>query len=101
MSAHLLYLLGATLEACAQISTYVCYLKSRRLALHRSIEAYSFKDPPATLACMLDSCKLTFINNCEYGSARGKGCLGRVPYMWGSFVLCSRHQVDAMHHALK
>ena len=32
---------------------------------------------------------------------RGKGCLTRVPYMWGSFVLCSRHQVDAMHYALK
>ena len=32
---------------------------------------------------MLDSCKLTIINNCEYGSARGKGCLCRVPYMWG------------------
>ena len=32
------------------------------------------------------------LNNGEYGSARGKWCLGRVPYMWGSFVQCSQHQ---------
>ena len=33
--------------------------------------------------------------------AKGQGVPHRVPYMWGSFVLCSRHQVDALHHALK
>ena len=83
-----IYLLSATLEACAQILTFVCYHKSGRLALHRSIEAYSFKTHPPPFACMLDSCKLTFINNCEYGSARGQGVPLRVPYMWG-FICAS------------
>ena len=40
----LVYLLSATHEACAQISTYVCAHKSKRLALHLPIEAYSFED---------------------------------------------------------
>ena len=42
------------------------------------------------------------MNDCEYGIARGKGCLSRVPYIVG--FICVLVQLaswgDAMHHAL-
>ena len=49
---HFQYLHCATLEACAQIVSFVCAHKSRRLALDLSIEATLSKThPPPLLTC--------------------------------------------------